>query len=58
MTYRLAKISDVDDAHESIRLDVFTKNPYAQKLYRKNGYQVRGFADWRKGRFDLMEKKL
>lgn len=47
-----------DMGYESIRLDVFTKNPYAQKLYRKNGYQVRGFADWRKGRFDLMEKKL
>lgn len=42
----------------SIRLDVFTKNPYAQKLYRNNGYKVRGFAEWRKGRFDLMEKKL
>ena len=44
--------------YESVRLDVFTKNPYAQKLYRKSGYQVRGYADWRKGRFDLMEKKL
>ena len=42
----------------SVRLDVFTENPYAQKLYRKSGYQVRGYADWRKGRFDLMEKKL
>lgn len=44
--------------YESVRLDVFTENPYAQKLYRKSGYQVRGYADWRKGRFDLMEKKL
>lgn len=44
--------------YESIRLDVFTLNPYAQKLYRKNGYEVKGYADWRKGRFDLMEKKL
>lgn len=44
--------------YESMRLDVFTENPYAQKLYRKSGYQVRGYADWRKGRFDLMEKKL
>lgn len=44
--------------YESIRLDVFTMNPYAQKLYRKNGYEVRGYADWRKGRFNLMEKKL
>ena len=44
--------------YESMRLDVFSENPYAQKLYRKSGYQVRGYADWRKGRFDLMEKKM
>lgn len=44
--------------YQSIRLDVFTKNPYAQRLYRHNGYKVRGFADWRKGRFELMEKGL
>lgn len=44
--------------YETIRLDVFTENPYAQRLYRKSGYLVRGYADWRKGRFDLMEKKL
>lgn len=44
--------------YDSVRLDVFKKNPYAQKLYRNNGYEVRGFAEWRKGRFDLMEKKL
>lgn len=44
--------------YDSLRLDVFTKNPYAQKLYRNNGYEIRGFAEWRKGRFDLMEKKL
>lgn len=44
--------------YESIRLDAFTENPFAQRLYRHNGYEARGFADWRKGRFDLMEKKL
>ena len=44
--------------YESVRLDAFTKNPFAQKLYRHNGYESRGYADWRKGRFDLMEKKL
>lgn len=44
--------------YDSIRLDVFAKNPYAQRLYRNNGYEVRGFAEWRKGRFDLMEKHL
>lgn len=44
--------------YEQVRLDVFSKNPFAQKLYRTNGYEVRGYVDWRKGRFDLMEKKL
>ena len=60
MEYRLAKISDIY-AEPDLKTpypDVFTENPYAQKLYRKSGYQVRGYADWRKGRFDLMEKKL
>lgn len=47
-----------DMGYKSLRLDVFTKNPFAQRLYRHNGYEVRGQAEWRKGRFDLMEKKL
>ena len=42
----------------SVRLDVFSENPYALRLYEKNGYVRRGRADWRKGRFWLMEKKL
>ena len=44
--------------YNSIRLDTFTENPFAQKLYLHSGYESRGYADWRKGRFDLMEKKL
>ncbi|WP_026529020.1 GNAT family N-acetyltransferase [Butyrivibrio sp. VCD2006] len=47
-----------DMGYESMRLDTFTQNPFAQRLYRHNGYEARGYADWRKGRFDLMEKKL
>ena len=43
---------------ESVRLDVFSENPYAIRLYEKCGYVKRGYADWRKGRFWLMEKKL
>lgn len=43
---------------ESIRLDVFTLNPFAQKLYQKCGYTKTGYEDWRMGRFDLMEKKI
>lgn len=44
--------------YKSVRLDVFIDNPYAQRLYIRNGYELRGFADWRKGRFSLMEKRL
>ncbi len=47
-----------DMGYKSVRLDTFTENPYAQRLYRHNGYEARGYADWRKGRFDLMEKAL
>ena len=42
----------------SVRLDAFIENPFSQALYRKNGYVTRGWADWRKGRFSLMEKQL
>lgn len=48
----------VEKGYDSVRLDVFTQNPYALRLYEKNGYVRRGYADWRKGRFLLMEKKL
>ena len=44
--------------YDSVRLDVFSQNPGALHLYEKSGYVRRGFADWRKGRFWLMEKKL
>ncbi|MGN1148304.1 MAG: GNAT family N-acetyltransferase [Lachnospiraceae bacterium] len=43
---------------QAIRLDAFSQNPYAIKLYKGLGYQVVGHADWRKGRFFLMEKCL
>ena len=44
--------------YESLRLDTFTENPFAQRLYLHNGYVPCGQAFWRKGTFDLMEKKL
>ena len=44
--------------YDSIRFDCFTENPYSRKLYDKAGYSVVGYADWRKGRFELQEKKL
>lgn len=43
---------------DSIRLDVFSENPYALRLYINNGYKKVGTANWRKGEFYLMEKIL
>lgn len=43
---------------ESIQLDAFNKNSYALKLYKNLGYKIVGYADWRMGRFYLMEKFL
>lgn len=43
---------------DAIRLDVFSKNPAVLALYSNCGYKKTGFADWRKGRFFLMEKYL
>lgn len=43
---------------EAIRLDAFTQNPFSLSMYRKLGYKETGFAQWRKGRFYLMEKIL
>jgi len=48
----------ISQGYESIRLDCFTENPYSQKLYNKAGYKIQGYADWRKGRFELREKLL
>ncbi|MBO5144912.1 MAG: GNAT family N-acetyltransferase [Lachnospiraceae bacterium] len=42
----------------AVRLDVFSGNPYAVSLYTHMGYCKVGHADWRKGRFYLMEKYL
>ena len=42
----------------AIRLDVFSRNPYALKLYDSLGYTKVGEAHWRMGEFYLMEKYL
>lgn len=42
----------------AIRLDVFSQNPFALKLYENVGFQRAGYVDWRKGRFYLMEKHI
>lgn len=43
---------------QAIRLDVFSRNPYSQRLYARAGYVQTGIADWRMGRFYLMEKYI
>ena len=42
----------------SLRLDAFSQNPYALRLYEHAGYSKTGSADWRMGKFVLMEKML
>lgn len=42
----------------SIKLDAFCENPISLSMYNKIGYKVKGYANWRKGRFKLMEKVL
>lgn len=43
---------------QAIRLDVFSRNPHALKLYQNCGFKKVGTARWRKGVFYLMEKYL
>lgn len=43
---------------QSLRLDVFSENPYSQRMYDKLGFVKTGEAHWRKGLFYLLEKKL
>ncbi len=43
---------------QAIRLDAFTENPFALRLYHYLGYHEVGYVEWRKGRFGLMEKYL
>lgn len=44
------------DGADSIRLDAFTENPFSLKMYDKLGYHTTGIANFRKGKFYLMEK--
>ena len=46
------------DGIESIRLDAFSLNPFALRLYEKICYVRVGEANWRKGLFYLYEKKI
>ena len=47
-----------DQGFDSVRLDVFSQNLHAQRLYERLGYRRTGEVRFRKGIFYLMEKKL
>lgn len=47
-----------EEGIQSIRLDAFSLNPYALKMYETLGYKKVGETNWRKGLFYLLEKKL
>ncbi len=44
--------------YTSIRLDAFSHNPFALRLYERSGYINRGEIALRKGRFFCYEKRL
>ncbi|MBD5427537.1 MAG: hypothetical protein HDR38_08340 [Treponema sp.] len=52
----VAEVQLVGWGIHTIRLDAFSENPYALRLYEHMGYVKVGTADWRKGMFYLMEK--
>jgi len=43
---------------KSVRLDTFSENPAALRLYEKLGYKNTGRVNFRKGLFYLFEKSL
>lgn len=47
-----------EQGYDCIRLDAFTQNPYALRLYERFGYRKAGEVTYRKGYFLLMEKAL
>jgi len=47
-----------ENGYADIRLDAFSRNPHALRMYARLGYEKRGEATWRKGLFYLMEKRL
>lgn len=57
-TVRLAEELLRESGIKSVRLDAFSLNPYALRLYEKSGYRKVGEANFRKGLFYLYEKLL
>lgn len=46
------------EGFRAVRLDAFSRNPYALRLYERLGYEKIGEATFRKGLFYLYEKDL
>jgi ribosomal protein S18 acetylase RimI-like enzyme len=55
---KFAEKNAFEEGYEAIRLDAFTKNPAACRLYAKNGYRPAGIIQLRKGEFYCFEKAL
>jgi ribosomal protein S18 acetylase RimI-like enzyme len=57
-TLRVIETLAREKGYSSLRLDVFSQNPYSNRMYAKSGYTKTGEAAWRKGLFWLMEKSI
>ncbi len=57
-TIGLAEAALRDCGFQSVRLDAFSQNPYALRLYQSLGYRKAGEVHYRKGLFYLYEKSL
>ena len=54
----LAEQRAAEQGYAGMRLDAFTLNPGALRLYRGLGYREAGEVSFRKGRFKCFEKRL
>jgi ribosomal protein S18 acetylase RimI-like enzyme len=54
----LAENAARESGYGAVRLDAFSQNPAALKLYAKSGYRYVGNVFFRKGKFFCYEKKL
>jgi len=53
-----AEAEAFERGYQAVRLDAFSMNPAALRLYEKSGYRRAGSVHFRKGQFYLFEKKL
>jgi GNAT superfamily N-acetyltransferase len=58
MLVRFAEYYAAENGYKTIRLDAFSKNPAALKLYEGMGYYKSGSCNFRKGLFFCFEKEM